>query len=192
MRFEEFRKFILTPVFTTMQARNISTAEFGRLITQLFRWAKQGKLIRLKQGVYQFSDWSVDEFSVAGFLYQPSYISLETALNNLGIIPDISVNVTSVSPTTTKIIKTSKGTFFYSKIQQPLYFGWQIVKDPEGFYYKIAFAEKALLDWIYLRKIKNLTNYRINFSNLNKQRLKKFSQVYPNWVKEAIHEQLDR
>jgi len=185
MRFEDFQKQLPLSIFTSAQADKVQAS-------QLARWVKRGRLIRLKQGLYQFIDRPVDEFSLAGFLYQPAYISLETALNNLGIMPDVSANVTSVSPTTTKIIKTVKGVFYYSKIKQELFFGWQAVKDLPGGYYKIAFPEKALLDWIYLRKIKNLTEYRLNLNNLSKQRLAKFSQVYPNWVRRVIYEQFNR
>lgn len=184
MRFEDFEKQFPLAVFTPTQADKIQ-------VIQLSRWVKRGRLIRLKQGLYQFMDRQVDEFSLAGYLYQPAYISLETALNNLGIMPDVSANVTSVSPVTTKIIKTIKGTFYYSKIKQELFFGWQTIKDSGGLYYKIAWPEKALLDWIYLRKIKNLTEYRLNLNNLNKQRLKKFSQVYPDWVRKVINEQFN-
>lgn len=184
MRFEEFKGHFLLPVFTVVQA--------AQSAIQLARWTKAGKLIRLKRGIYQFTDRQVDEFSLANFLYPPSYISLETVLNNLGLIPDVSANVTSVSPITTKTIKTVKGTFIYSKIGQGLYFGWQKIKDGSGIYYQIALPEKALLDWIYLRKIKNLVEFRLNLDNLNKQRLKKFSQVYPNWVRKMIYEQFDR
>jgi len=192
MKFKEFHQALSLPVFTTIQAQKIYSGGPGALLIQLSRWTKRGELVRLKQGLYQFSDRLVDEFTLAGLLYLPSYISLETALNNQGIIPDVSLNVTSVSPTTTKIIKTARGNFLYSKIQQALFFGWQTVKDTNGFHYQIALPEKALLDWIYLRKIKDFTDQRISWPELNMQKLKKFSQAYPGWVKEAVDEQLNR
>lgn len=192
MKFKEFQKALSLPVFTTTQAKKIYSGGQGELLIQLFRWAKRGELLRLKQGLYQFSDRLVDEFALAGCLYSPSYISLETALNNQGIIPDVSLNVTSVSLTTTKIIKTVRGNFLYSKIQQSLFFGWQTVKDINGFYYRIALPEKALLDWIYLRKIKDFVDQRVGWSELNQQKLKKFSQAYPGWVKEVVYEQFNR
>ena len=65
------------------------------------------------------------------------------------------------------------------------------MKDSTDSYYKIAFPEKALLDWIYLRKIKNLTEHRLDLSSLNKQRFKKFSQIYPDWVRRVINEQFN-
>ena len=184
MRFEQFKNSLPLAVFTVVQAAQPNI--------QLARWHKAGKLIRLKRGVYQFADRKVDEFSLANFLYSPSYISLETTLNNLGVIPDVSANVTSVSPVTTKTIKTVKGTFIYSKINQGLYFGWQKIKDGSGTYYQIALPEKALLDWIYLRKISNLKEQRVDFSGLNRTRLKQFSRFFPGWVKGVIYEQFNR
>ena len=192
MKFKEFQKALSLPVFTTIQAQKIYSGGSKQLLIQLSRWAKRGELFRLKQGLYQFSDRLVDEFTLAGYLYSPSYISLETALNNQGIIPDVSLNVTSVSPTTTKIIKTVRGNFLYSKIQQPLFFGWQTVKDTNGFHYQIALPEKALLDWIYLRKIKDLGSYRVNPVILKKPRLNQFAQAYPQWVRKEINEQFNR
>lgn len=192
MKFKEFQKALPLSVFTTTQAKKIYSGGQEELLIQLFRWAKRGELVRLKQGLYQFSDRLVDEFTLAGYLYSPSYISLETALNNQGIISDVSLNVTSVSLTTTKIIKTVRGNFLYSKIQRPLFFGWQAVKDAGGFPYQIALPEKALLDWIYLRKIKDFVDQRVGWSELNQQKLKKFSQSYPGWVKEVVYEQLNR
>jgi len=171
-------------VFTVVQAAQTNV--------QLARWHKAGKLIRLKRGVYQFADRQVEEFSMANFLYSPSYISLETALNNFGTIPDVSANVISISPVTTKIIKTVKGIFLYSKIDQALYFGWQKIKDGSGIYYQIALPEKALLDWIYLRKISNLKEQRVDLSGLNRTRLKQFSRFFPGWVKGVINEQFNR
>ena len=192
MRFKEFQKALALPVFTTTQAQKIYSGGSVELLIQLSRWAKRGELVRLKQGLYQFSDQPVDELTLAGYLYPPSYISLETALNNQGVIPDISLNITSVSPTTTKTIKTVKGNFLYSKIQPSFYFGWQTVKDANGFYYQIALPEKALLDWIYLRKIKGLGSHRVNPAALKKTRLNQFAQTYPQWVRKEINEQFNR
>lgn len=184
MRFDKFFKTFSLPVF--------SAAQSGREAIQLARWVKAGRLVRLKRGVYRFTDREVDEFSLAGYLYSPSYISLETALNNQGIIPDVSAAVTSISPTTTKMIKTSRGNYYYAKIQPRLFWGWQIISDNHQVPYKIALPEKALLDWVYLRKIRNLSSHRINRENLNKSRLIKFTRQFPGWVRKVVDEQLNR
>lgn len=184
MKFKEFETQLLLPIFTAVQA--------GATSIQLSRWVKSGNLNRLKRGLYQFAGRSVDEFSLAGLLYPPSYISLEAALNNQGIIPDVNAAVTSVSPTTTKMVKISQGSFFYAKIQPSLFFGWQTVKDANGLPYKIALPEKALLDWIYLRKIRDLSGHRVDIGNLNKTRLIKFTRQFPAWVRKVINEQLNR
>lgn len=180
------------PVFTAIQAQKIYPGRPQELLIQLYRWVKSGNLNRLKRGLYQFAIRPVDEFSLAGLLYPPSYISLEAALNNLGIIPDVSTAVTSVSPTTTKTIKTIWGNYYYAKIQVGLFWGWQTVIDSHGLPYKIALPEKALLDWIYLRKIRDLSGQRAGLSHLSKTRLTKFARPFPAWVREAVDEQFNR
>jgi hypothetical protein len=135
MRFEQFKNFLPLSVFTVVQAAQPNI--------QLARWHKAGKLIRLKRGVYQFADGQVDEFSLAGYLYQPSYISLETALNNLGIIPDVSANVTSISPVTTKPSKQLRAPLFTARSAK-IIFWLAKIKDEAGIYYQIALPEKAL------------------------------------------------
>lgn len=188
MKFKEFEIHLSLPVFTVIQARKIYPGRPQELLIQLSRWVKSGYLNRLKRGIYRFSDQPIDEFTLAGYLYSPSYISLETALNNLGIIPDVSLKVTSVSPTTTKTIKTVQGSFLYAKIQPALWFGWQTVNDSHGFPYKIALPEKALLDWIYLRKIRDLLAQRVDLSNLSKTKLKRFARQFPAWARKVIDE----
>ena len=60
MRFEDFQKQLPLSIFTSAQADKVQAS-------QLARWVKRGRLIRLKQGLYQFIDRPVDEFSLAGF-----------------------------------------------------------------------------------------------------------------------------
>jgi hypothetical protein len=42
-------------------------------------------------------------------------------------------------------------TFSYKNIKSTFLFGYKIVEWPEGFFYKIADQEKALLDFLYLK-----------------------------------------
>jgi hypothetical protein len=52
--------------------------------------------------------------------------------------------------------------------------------------YQIAEPEKALLDWIYLRRVKNLEENRVDLSQLNRQRLWQFAKYFPKWVIKEI------
>lgn len=190
MTFEELNRQLKTPVFTTKQIGLLFDKESKEKINiQLWRWEKQGKLIRLKKSIYKLVGRAIDDLVLAGILYKPSYVSLESALKIAGIIPEEVMELTSVTTTTSKKIKNTEGVFTWSKINKNLFFGFQKQKDPQsGLYYNLAEAEKALLDWVYIRKINNLSAFRINRDNLNKTKLTRYARLFPKWVRKVINE----
>ncbi len=185
---------MLTPVFFRYQVERLFPNESRNLTnSQLSRWVEKKKLVRLRRELFLFPEVKIDELVLANFIYRPSYISLESALNYYGIIPDVVQNVTSISPVTTKTFKTSRGAFIYSKIAKELYFGWQTVKDSKSdLNFLIAEAEKALLDYIYIRRIRNLTDQRVDFGIIDRKKLIKYSRVFPSWVIKTINEQYNK
>jgi len=193
MTLKELKEAVSLPFFWDYQIkRHFNKQDAGNINMQLSRMVARKNLIRLKRGLYAFPenlDNRTSEFVLAQILYEPSYISLETALNVHGIIPDVPQNVTSISPTTTKKIQTSIGTFLYSKIQNSLYFGYEKIKDANTlYYYNMATAEKAFLDYIYVRKIKTTEDLRVDKSQLKSSKLKELCKNYPSWVKKVVNE----
>lgn len=192
MRFEEFKNHIAAKVFTVADILKIQPYKNSdSLKTQIYRWIKKGYIKRIKKGVYVFSDKAyplkeeVYPYYLANLIYQPSYVSLESALFFYGIIPDVIQRITSVTPTTTKEFKTSFGVFSYHKITKSLYFGYS--REKVGKYYvKIATKEKALLDFFYLRKIKKVDDLRIDFSKIDFSKYKEYSKSFPLWVQKII------
>ena len=60
------------------------------------RWKEKGWLAALKRECYELSypkDFNIPDFYIANRLYAPSYVSLETALSNYSIIPEVSMAV---------------------------------------------------------------------------------------------------
>lgn len=190
MTFEQLNQAMGTAVFTTEQVNKIFPADSSDLINvQLNRFAGQNKLLRLKRGVYKFLDRQVDDMVVAGALYSPSYVSLESALKIYGLIDEEVMEITSVTTTTSKKISGHLGVFSYAKILKSMFFGYKKMVDPQsGIYYNLAEAEKALLDFIYIRKIKDLKNHRIDLAGLNKKKLLSYSKFFPAWVRKEIGE----
>ena len=190
MRLREFRQAMKVPIFYTYQVERLFGNESKNLInTQLSRMVKRGDLTRLKRGVYRLAEIDVDELVLAGWLYKPSYISLESVLQMAGVIPEVVAQVTSVTTVTSKEIKTGEGVFLYSKIARELFFGYEKVRDDKsGLYYNVAEPEKALLDWIYIRKIKSLRSNRVDGGGLDKKKLKSYAKIYPKWVRKVINE----
>lgn len=190
MKLKELSRKLVTPLFFGYQVEKLFPTEPKHQInTQLSRMVRRGDLIRLKRGVFTLAGVEIDEFVLANILYRPSYVSLESALNSQGIIPDVAAKVTSVSPITSKRISTSQGTFWYSKISRERYFGFVKVQDAHNqLYYDIAEAEKALLDWIYIRKIRRLQDMRVDLDKLDPVRLAEYGQYFPRWVRKCFDE----
>lgn len=180
MKYLDLRRKIKDNLFTVLDAVKFFPAESEQNIKiQLSRLAKKGLLTSLKRGLYCFDPATLEELGLAGRLYSPSYISLESALNFYGILPDIPQTITSVTPITTKEIKATGLAFSYSKIDSALYFGY-VLLSPEGF---IAQKEKALLDYFYLRKIRQLADLRLNLENLDHSVYQKYVQSFPSWIR---------
>src|SRR5262245_43799092 len=66
------------------------------------RSLKAGDLIQLKRSVYAFGErlrrGRLSHFKIANQLYQPSYVSFESALFNYGLIPEAVYVTTSACP----------------------------------------------------------------------------------------------
>lgn len=102
-------------------------------------------LIQLERGKYMLASKTPSDFDVAQFLYAPSYISLETALNYHGILSQFPTEITSVT-TKKRLSKNILGKIYsYSKLKTELFTGYY---KEEGFL--IACPEKALFDQLYM------------------------------------------
>lgn len=192
MRYEELKSKIIVPIFRGVELVKLFPKEPREFINnQLSRMVRNNKLVRLKRGVYAFPKEKIDEFYLANILYSPSYVSLESALNSYGIVPDIPLSITSIATVTRKTIKTPLGSFLYSRINKNLYFGFKKVRSTnDGFYYDVATPEKALLDYIHVRKVKDLSENRVDIASLNKSVLKEYGSHFPKWVQKVVKENL--
>jgi len=138
---------------------------------RLYEWQKSGKIKKVSNGYYIFADKKLLENDVnliANKLYEPSYLSLEYALNYYSLIPEAVFVKTSISPKKTTKRETAVGNFSYRSVKENLFFGYTL-KGEENSRFKIAEPEKALLDFLYLRAdIKNLAD--IESLRINKER----------------------
>jgi len=180
MRYLDLRGQIKGNFFKILDVAKLFPDEESAMVrTQLYRLAKKGFIFPIKRGLYCFDKSKVDELELAGQLYFPSYVSLETALNYYGVIPDIPMKVSCVTPITTKRIETSLGKFYYLKIDRKLFFGFS--QTP----FNIAYKEKALLDYFYLRRIRNVSKeLRLRLNDWDWKRYDKYAAAYPSWVRQ--------
>lgn len=118
---------------------------------QLSLWTQKGYLIRLKNGLYAFAR-DIDRLSsseVAYLIYQPSYISLENALSNYGLIPEMVYVHTCVTSRINRTFDNYFGRFIYRHIKKNLFWGFTAISTQNG-QYLLAEPEKAVLDYLYL------------------------------------------
>ncbi len=119
----------------------------------LTRWQKKGYIEKLRNGYYHLTNQKItgnaDLFFIANKIYQPSYISLHSALNWYGLIPEGVFEITSISTRKTKTFQTPQGTFSYKSIRKNIFFGFQL-EETNNHWYKIANPTKAILDLLYL------------------------------------------
>lgn len=165
-------------------------------LNQLNFWIKRKYLEEIKRGIYKISDYEIKEpFILANFIYSPSYISLETALNYYSIIPDIPFVTTSVTLNKTKTFKIKNyGSFSYSKVKPALFFGFKTILTEKKYSYNIALPEKALFDYLYLKGkgIKSgkgfIEELRLSLTrDFNWQSLKKWTKLVPKKKKSFHH-----
>jgi len=113
-------------------------------------------------------------YSIANKLYQPSYVSLETALSYYGIIPEVVYAVTSVTTKPTREFKTPKSVFSYQRIKKSVFAGYSPVTI-EGHVVLLAEPEKALADYLYFVDLKKTSlNDRLHLKSIRKGKLLKF------------------
>ncbi len=187
MTLKELRAVIKTPYFFWYQLERLFPGEKKESMrVQLARLAEKGEVVRLKKGLYIFADAQIDNLSLSGLIYRPSYVSLETALNLYGLMPDIPLQVTAVTTKSPRKFDSPRGVYIYSLVERKLFFGYEKHIDNSGVSYDLAFAEKALLDWLYIRRVSDLTDYRIERSSLDTEKLQQFSQSFPDWVRKAL------
>jgi predicted transcriptional regulator of viral defense system len=118
----------------------------------LYDWEKSGKVVKLKSNCYVFGDFvpeNYDYYLLSNFMYNPSYISTELALNHFGVIPEAVSVITAVTTNKTQSFTALETTFSYQTIRPKLFFGYDLL-EVRGHGVKIASLEKAILDYLYL------------------------------------------
>jgi len=133
------------------------------------RWTQKGYLVRLRQGLYAFHEYRGKPDIAAYFagrMYNPSYISLHSALSFYGLIPESVVQITSVTSLKTALFRNGFGEYSYKSVRDDLMFGYIPRPLADGRTTAYATREKALLDLLYLYPFYNteteLANLRLD------------------------------
>lgn len=178
MRYMEFLSRLernKASIFSLRDIQNIfPEANLRTVKNNLTNWLKKGYISRIKRDLYCPKTREMPDFYIANRLYHPSYISLESALSLYSIIPEVAVNITSITTRPTREFRNIYGLFIYRSLKKNAFIGYHIIRY-EGYKVLIADKEKALVDFLYFKK-----GMRIDFDEerLNREILKKI-----NWKK---------
>lgn len=157
------------------QLFNISNQQ--TLYKKIARLEEKKIIQKLIKGKYQFLFQPVNDFLTANFLYQPSYVSLESALSFYGIITGFSYQITSMTIKKSKVIEIGSQEFKYSQIANRLFWGYEKQAD-----FLLADREKALLDYIYLgiKGLRNLNFDEMDLSEIDQKKLVIYAKRFNN------------
>ncbi|MHB1454642.1 MAG: type IV toxin-antitoxin system AbiEi family antitoxin domain-containing protein [Saccharofermentanales bacterium] len=154
--------------FTAEQVR-LWRPGFGR--DNFARWIASGEILRLKRNLFTFPEYLQNPDSAMFFanqIYQPSYVSLHTALHFHGVIPEEVVQFTSVSTIKTAFFQNDFGSYTYHHISAKYMFGYDLLRT-EGqvpFVIRMATPEKAIIDLLHLypeyRTAKDMVDLRLD------------------------------
>lgn len=124
---------------------------------KISRWLAAGVLLPLKKGLYlvapEIFGISCPLPLVANVLYGPSYVSLDYALSQHGLIPEKVFTITSVTTLRGKSFENCQGLFTYSRIPAELFaIGVQRIIATDKASYLLASPTKALCDKLLLTR----------------------------------------
>jgi len=193
MKFEKLLALVGNqPVFETglLLVGNVSRTDVSR---QLSRWVQTGKVRQLRRGLYTlpppYQTAAPHPFLIANALMPGSYVSLQSALEFYGLIPEHAPRTLSV--TSLRSMKWNGG-FQFQRLAPHLFFGYQLVELSAGQQAFIATPEKALLDLTHLTPSSDSPKYlhqlRLqNLERLNLERLANFAERAdkPKWKRVA-------
>ena len=138
-------------------------AGFGAPRNKIRNLCRSGDLIRVKKGLYVAPTFpgrtpEVSPLVLAGLVYGPSCVSLESALAHHGLIPERVDEITSVTTKRAKRFDTPMGRFTYHPISESAYSYGVALAPASGGSFFLASPEKALCDRI--ARVRHLTAAR--------------------------------
>ena len=168
-----FKKFNDIKIFHINHLKLLTSMNDHSLRISLSRLSKKNTIKRICRGFYAnpFNMPTLEEIS--GQIYQPSYISLESALSSYGILSQIPQVLTCITTQLPYTFRTNFGTIEYRQIKRDYFWGFT---EKEGYF--TAVQEKALLDYLYLSRNKNI-EFRLsqlNLAEVNMRKLKRYAQ----------------
>lgn len=164
-------------VFTVSEIAQLSPQiSYESLRDRLYYFAKVGKLVRVKQGIYAKKGFNF--FELVNKIYTPSYISLETVLGAGGVTFQYYETVFAISYLSREINVESKK-IQYRQIKDSVLTNSAGLEQKDGYY--IATLERAFLDTVYVYE----NYYFDNLRPLDWEKVEKLKTIYHSRILES-------
>jgi predicted transcriptional regulator of viral defense system len=182
MKWEELIQIVgKESVFSSnlLKAGNVNPIDLSK---QLSRWVESKKLVQIRRGLYALSEryrkTEPHPFYIANRIRRASYVSLQSALEHYGLIPEYVPTVTSVTTGRPQTFKTPLGNYIYRHIKKEFFFDYTLEQMTAGQSAFIASPEKALLDLLYLTPRSDDTAYleELRLQNMDNMDIKRFHE----------------
>lgn len=207
MNYHTFRKELRNfPIFSLSDIKKLDEKVYHH---RLIEWRKKGYVDRIANGLYKFREVELNDqrlYYIANRMFDPSYVSLTTALSYHGFIPESVYRITSVTTRKTASFTSKYATFEYRMIKRNLMFGY-VLLEKNQIRIKMAEPEKAILDFFYLNSHIDspdaISELRLNIERWNElidrnkflhylhvfqnKRLSKRIHLLLNWIDHAEH-----
>lgn len=170
-------------------ARELNTSEVA-VGNALRRQEERGLVEHLGKKI--FINRLVPDYSgreLINTLRPESYLSLETVLRDSGTSTQSPTLLTCVTPGRPGEFRAKSVSISFRRISKNLFWGFQEKRTRFG-KYNIAEPEKALLDWIYLRRQEGSTinTDELDLQRLDRGKLLQYAAKFPIPVKQQIME----
>lgn len=165
-----FKRHSDMKIFHVHHLKLLTSMNDHSLRVALSRLHKGKAVQRICRGFYAnpFNMPTLEEIS--GQIYQPSYVSLESALSSYGVLSQIPQVLTCVTTQLPRTFQTSWGAIEYHQMKGAFFNGFL-----GGKTYFLAEKEKALADYLYLSPPKN-RDHKLTLLDLSHLNLKKVKQ----------------
>ena len=112
-------------IFSVFDFQKIFKVKYETAKKWISRYQKKGYLIKAKKGLYFLKENPPLDFELANRLYQPSYVSFESALSFYEMLPETVYQITSATTRKTKSFQVENLKFFILKLKKIIF--WVIL-----------------------------------------------------------------
>jgi len=159
-------------IFSPLDLQRYFKVNYDTARKFILRGINKNIYLKLKKGLYSLAETPPNNYLIANRLYEPSYISFDTALSYYGIIPETIYSITSATTKATRRFIVKGVEYTYKKLRTEFFTGYQAVKY-QGETVLLAEPEKALADYLYFIELKKrkFSYERLNLEKIQKSKL---------------------